>query len=206
MYVLLLSYSSSNPTCSRYPCWDTWSWMPETWGHCRHSCSKLHATNQPKPSRRNRLPITRQDLRHAYKPATACAELYICIWIITGQHCCVSAFGKTWISHMFWLFNAVLTSTVREAVNPAAVQKPHRNMALIYDTGEWGGGLPEEVIVVVFFFLLPAHPSPCELNSAAPLKSNRTPRFSLKPQIFPLNSSSNVNVWSTLADWLRKSH
>ena len=35
---------------------------------------------------------------------------------------------------MFWppTCNAALTSAVGEAVNPAVVQKPHRNMALIY--------------------------------------------------------------------------
>lgn len=70
---------------------------------------------------------------------------------------------------MFWppTCNAVLTSAVGEAVNPAVVQEPHRNMALICVCRR--GGEEEDYLrrsLLLFFFS--AHPSPCGLKSDAP--------------------------------------
>lgn len=148
----------SSPTCSRYPCWDTWTQMPETWGHCRHSCSKLSATNQPKPSRlllsSNHLAGSQTYLQTCYcmcwvpyKAALNCTFPY------EQGGTAVFHCWKTWISRVL-APNAVLTSAVREAVNPAVVQKPHSNMALIY---VYGGSEEEDYLwrSLLFFLCTP---------------------------------------------------
>lgn len=100
-------------------------------------------------------PITWQDFKHTYCTnlllhvlRVRYRELYIYM-TRTVSHCFCGF-------HVFWLLrvDTALTCAMREAVNPAVVHKPHRNIensSEICVQGEWGGGLPMEVNVVVFF-------------------------------------------------------
>ena len=162
-----------SPTCSRYPCRDTWVRVPETWGHRRHSCSELSAADQPEvltpvtvlqsPCRISNIPTNL--LLHVLRvPHT---EICTCSIRAKRNHRRVSLW-KTWISRALALArNAVLTSAVCEAVDSTVAREIHGNVALIYE-GEWGRGTTCGGQCWCFHS---AHPSPCELNSAAPLKS-----------------------------------
>lgn len=191
----LLSYSCSSPTCRRYPCWDTWSQMPEKWGHCRHSCSKLSATNQPKPSRlllsSNHLAGSQTYLQTCYcmcrEPHTESFELYISIW--TGRPCCVLLLGKRGF-HVSWLPHAAMQSWTLPCVRLLILllrRGPHRNMALIYAYGV--GGVRRRTTCgghccCFFFFLCTSIAMWIEFSCSSEV-----------PQIFCLNSSNRVSVW-----------
>lgn len=155
--------------------------MPETSGHCQHSCSNLSATNKLEPSRLHYCPpITWQGLKHTYKPATACAESPMQRAVGGKNQTALSrltAFGKMWISHALApTCNAVLTSAVCEDFNPAVVQK--KTWLWSMRTKEWGGRLPVELIVV---FLCTSITMWIEFSCSSGV-----------PQMFCLNSSSTV--------------
>lgn len=152
-FIVNTCYSSSGPTCSRYPCRDTCSQMPETWGHCRHSCSKLSATNQLKPSRlllsSNPLAGFQTYLQTCYcmcwESHADTVELHISAR--RGQHCCVSLLRGF---HVFWLWH-VLQSWPLPCVRLLILLlcRNHTETWLwSMCARERGGGLPVEVIVI----------------------------------------------------------